>query len=500
MRRYSPHTHLRGRARWSVLALALTFLLSLFLTAGGAQAVVVSDQGASYGVVMPAGTSLPSGVTPDSSTAPCVDPAMQFTPDLTYLQATTPLCWRGGSVIHANETFALTWDPYRSYWSGTRGYVEQFLRDVADGSGTFSSPYALTSQYTDSTTLAPNSSFLVSSRAVNNSKYGGGCIDYGSVGGSDCQIGAGTTQGHDYPGTNGMGSCYVSGSTACLTDSDIQGEVNAIVGDTQLTTNHQAGYTPAVVVLTPPNAVVCLDSARTLCSANGSSTGFCSYHSQVNGIVYVVQPWTIYTGCDEPNLPALPQNPTPQQLATDAGSRLVGPLSQGQIDAIVNPGVSDGWIANSGAEMSDNNGCVPEGPTADTVSVGSGSYVLPREFDNGAAIASDPNTYGGCAPDVILSPTFVIPSAVNQGDVVEFDGSPTASTLIVPNAGYQWSFGDGTTATGPSVVHSYAAGGSYPVTLTVTDRGGNVAELSQTIVVLSSATFPPRSVTVSVTG
>src|SRR5205823_5047526 len=82
------------------------------------------------------------------------------------------------------------------------------------------------------------------------------------------------------------------------------------------------------------------------------------------------------------------------------------------------------------------------------------------------------------------------PSDINQGDVVQFDGSTTDSTLIVPRAGYQWNFGDGTTATGPSVVHSYAKGGTYTVTLTVTDRGDNVKTLSQTIQVLGDNVLP----------
>jgi len=56
--------------------------------------------------------------------------------------------------------------------------------------------------------------------------------------------------------------------------------------------------------------------------------------------------------------------------------------------------------------------------------------------------------------------------------------------LIVPRAGYSWNFGDGTTATGPSVAHTFTTAGTFTVTLTVTDRGGNVRTLSQTVQVL----------------
>jgi hypothetical protein len=484
MRRYSLI------ARRLLLALSCSLVASLAVVAS-AQAVVVNDNGTDYAVALVPGTSsLPAaGVAVSPPGGPCNDPAMQFTLDLSYAPGTSPLCWQGGPVLPSNETFALTWDPYRAYWEGTRGYVEQFLQDVANDSGSLSSPFAVTSQYADNASLTPGSPFLVTGRALNNSKYGGGCIDYGVRGGSDCAIGAGTSQGHDYPGTDAMGSCYVSGPSTppCLTDSDIQGEVTAIASATRLVPLAQPGFSPVVVVLTPPGVVVCLDSGRALCSANAPShADFCSYHGQVDGIDYVVQPWTTYTGCDEPSLPALPADPTAKQLSDDAGSRLVGPLSQGMIDTIVNPGVTNGWIAESGAEISDNGGCVPAGPTADTVTVGSGTYVIPREYDNAAAIESEPYTYFGCAPNVVLGPSFVAPSAIDAGDVIELDGSASASTLLVPNAGYQWNFGDGTTASGPSVVHSYGAGGNYNVTLKVTDRGGNTATLVQTIQVLGS--------------
>jgi hypothetical protein len=203
----------------------------------------------------------------------------------------------------------------------------------------------------------------------------------------------------------------------------------------------------------------------------------------------VVQPWTPYTGCDEAKLPPLGPTPTPAAVATDAGSRLASPLSAGQISAIVNPGLN-GWVANSGAEISDNGGCQPFGKDLDTVPVGSGSYVIQREYNNAGSIEDDPNTYFGCAPNVILSPSFVVPSAVDPGDAVVLDGSSTASTLLVPNANYIWNFGDGTSATGPSVVHSFGQGGTYSVKLTVTDRGGNQQTLIQNINVLGFNGLP----------
>jgi chitodextrinase len=46
-----------------------------------------------------------------------------------------------------------------------------------------------------------------------------------------------------------------------------------------------------------------------------------------------------------------------------------------------------------------------------------------------------------------------------------------------------WSFGDGTTATGPNPAHMYPAAGQYTVTLTVTDNTGQSATTTQTVYV-----------------
>ena len=57
-------------------------------------------------------------------------------------------------------------------------------------------------------------------------------------------------------------------------------------------------------------------------------------------------------------------------------------------------------------------------------------------------------------------------------------------------ASYEWSFGDGTTGSGPSVSHRYTAPGTYDVRLTVTDDDGARSSATKTIAV----TLPPESI------
>ncbi|MCU1569749.1 MAG: hypothetical protein JWR33_490 [Naasia sp.] len=54
---------------------------------------------------------------------------------------------------------------------------------------------------------------------------------------------------------------------------------------------------------------------------------------------------------------------------------------------------------------------------------------------------------------------------------------------------YAWTFGDGSTGTGPTPSHPYGAAGSYPVTLKVTDNGGATDTASSSV----SPTAPPAT-------
>jgi PKD repeat protein len=79
----------------------------------------------------------------------------------------------------------------------------------------------------------------------------------------------------------------------------------------------------------------------------------------------------------------------------------------------------------------------------------------------------------------------VVVSAYNHPPIAEFLWGvidPAKPLLVVMNetaqdidgqiTSYQWTLGDGTSGSGRLLYHTYAKGGTYPVTLTVTDDGG----------------------------
>jgi heat shock protein HslJ len=88
----------------------------------------------------------------------------------------------------------------------------------------------------------------------------------------------------------------------------------------------------------------------------------------------------------------------------------------------------------------------------------------------------------------VQPPTAVI-QTVSQavvGQVVVFDGS--ASSGQVPLVAWMWDFGDGATARGLVVQHTYTTPGSFQVRLTVQDQRAQTASASQQIHILAAPT------------
>jgi len=84
-------------------------------------------------------------------------------------------------------------------------------------------------------------------------------------------------------------------------------------------------------------------------------------------------------------------------------------------------------------------------------------------------------------PPPPLSASFTFnPSSPDAGQAVSFTGS--ASGGVSPYS-YSWSFGDGGTASGSAVSHTFQSAGTYTVSLTINDSAGQIAKSSQTITV-----------------
>ncbi|HYU90630.1 MAG TPA: PKD domain-containing protein, partial [Gemmatimonadales bacterium] len=103
----------------------------------------------------------------------------------------------------------------------------------------------------------------------------------------------------------------------------------------------------------------------------------------------------------------------------------------------------------------------------------------------------------GATGSVSHSVTVTAPPPPNQPPVAAFTSSCTLLICTFTNAssdpdgsiaGYSWTFGDGTTSTDQNPSHVYTAGGTYTVTLTVTDNQGATGAVSHPVTV---STPPP---------
>ncbi|HET7378732.1 MAG TPA: hypothetical protein VFJ24_01700, partial [Gaiellales bacterium] len=215
---------------------------------------------------------------------------------------------------------------------------------------------------------------------------------------------------------------------------------------------------------------------------------------------------------------------------------IVNQIAVEQQNTVTDP-LLDGWQDSAGSEVTDEcrnsfftaTGDSTANPltragTLSNQSLGEGRYYLNDAYNLAASRLPYPGV--PCMNDVSLVPKFTSPNPVNAGEVVGFDGMESNITLDAaigftpagaeqPNyAVYTWNFGDGSppvtgyapgaatqnSAGSPcnqpwvspcaaSTFHTYEYGGTYEVTLTVTDVGGHTAAIAKAITVIG----PPRS-------
>jgi hypothetical protein len=127
------------------------------------------------------------------------------------------------------------------------------------------------------------------------------------------------------------------------------------------------------------------------------------------------------------------------------------------------PGMADGLV-----DVAVLGGMAPytfqwsDGTTAEDLVGPAGNYTIMVEDSLGCEMSAGPFT--------ISEPQLTVPSIFFEGPVIAgvphlFTGAPTGSPSLV------WDMGEGTTAAGPFVLHTFAVPGTYWITLSSTENG-----------------------------
>jgi PKD repeat protein len=145
---------------------------------------------------------------------------------------------------------------------------------------------------------------------------------------------------------------------------------------------------------------------------------------------------------------------------------------------------SDGTVRSHAWNFGD--GTTGSGATTSHAYTAAGTYpVTLTVTDDAGATATVERSVTVTQPAANKAPTAAF-SAVSNGLTVALDGSGSADSDGTIRS-HVWTFGDGTSGTGVSTSHAYAAAGDYRVQLTVTDDDGATAVSDQTVTITAPA-------------
>lgn len=360
------------------------------------------------------------------------------------------LDYGGGPVMPSNTNYAVYWQPSTgpAYPSDYQPGLNRYFEDLAHDSGGAQNVDSVATQYND--TAGELSSY--------ESHFGGALIDTKA-----------------YP-ANGCTRAAI-----CLTDAQIQAELKSFVTANGLPHDLTHEY----FLITPPGVESCFEKAGNICSANSQAPYYCAYHGsfRVTGgpIVYANDPYvTEVLGCDDGNHP---------NGSTSDGA-LQGGLSHEHVESITDPEPNNAWTdwgSLEGGEIGDKCGGT-NGATLGNAENGASYnqvvnghfYWYQEEWSNQTHQCLQRFTFSG------EQPTATFAGAAAGGNAMSFDA--TGSTAPGGVAKYSWQFNDGpgptkTTETAKATVsHTFPAGGSYLVALTVFAADGTSIGTSRKVI------------------
>jgi len=362
--------------------------------------------------------------------------------------------YNGGPVMPSNTDYMVLWSPggLPAYPAGYVSGLATYFKDLAHDSGGHQNVDSTSAQYND----------LTGAFARYQVTFGGALVDTDPYPPTECPVG----------GTGVTGTV-----TACLTDPQIQAELENFVAARGLKTDLSHEY----FLLPPPHVETCFSN-----DPNGSppfggcSAGeprnlafFCAYHGNTS-----LSPMLIYS-----NNPFDATNPLCQDGNNPNGiadGEINGGLSHEHNESITDPMPNDAWTNGAGANHGEENGdqCVgmmgtplgtaPNGAKYNQV-INGHFYWYQEEWSNQTHSCLQRLTPATARP---VAKFFV---TAGSGLTLRFNASGSSAPGGV--AEYVWQFNDVFGAetierTTPTISHTFPSAGAYSVGLTIMTKNG----------------------------
>ena len=364
---------------------------------------------------------------------------------------TPPLTYHGGPVQHGTTAYAIFWDPPGRYFPPSyRAMVAQYFNDVSQQSYGTGNVYSAATQYYDLTGPGGTKNWV-----SYDVSYGGSAVATDPLPASGCK-------------NYSLGD--FSKTWACLLDSQLQSEVSNVIAAQHWPTGLGAEY----FLFTPAGLGSCFDTKpKDGCYDPELTAGYCAYHSNIGGTtLYANMPWADISGCQYP----VSHTPYPND---DGADTVINVVSHEQNETMTDP-LGNAWYDSSGYEDGDECAWLSEPTQYNRLgnysqTINGDQYMMQFEWSNRGSKCLGSNTH----PQPAGSFTATASGALGE----QFTASATDSDDTAFT--YGWNFGDGQSAlvSTPTVTHTYAAAGTYTVTLVIFDAQGDQVRVVNTVTV-----------------
>jgi hypothetical protein len=361
----------------------------------------------------------------------------------------TNMDYNGGPLMPSNTDYMVLWSPtgLSAYPAGYVSGLQTYFTDLAHDSGGHQNVDSVSAQYND----------LTGAFSLYQTTFGGALVDT-----------------DPYPPTECPADAPV---TACLTDPQIQTELEQFVASRGLKTDLSHEY----FLLPPPHVETCFSNDPTASPPfGGCSAGepldlafFCAYHGNTT-----LSPMLIYS-----NNPFDATNPLCQDGNNPNGiadGEINGGLSHEQNESVTDPLPNDAWTNGAGplhgfevgdqcvGEMGTPLGTAPNGALYNQV-INGHFYWYQEEWSNQTHSCLQRLTPSAARPHAMFT------VSAGSGLTLNFDARGSSAPGGV--AEYVWQFNDAFGAetieqTTPTISHTFPSAGAYSIGLTIMAKDG----------------------------